>query len=227
MKSIFLFICLFYFILGLEQSSCEYYSTVNRVSTYDECKSLDVSKEGNQCCIGVISYLGNNQIFCGEFPESATENEIDSQFKTDYLDHLESTGVKARGKVSCTGDIDTDSFTWNKCKIEDTQRTQQFGNCTNFKKEKDSDYCCLFSANLRDDSEIEVQFCEELDENQAKNANQIAKNIDSSSPMYNVKYLTCSPEIPDEKESDRPSGSCEYLNINLIIILISLLLFSF
>ena len=98
MKSIFLFICLFYFILGLEQSSCEYYSTVNRVSTYDECKSLDVSKEGNQCCIGVISYLGNNQIFCGEFPESATENEIDSQFKTDYLDPLESKGVKTRVK---------------------------------------------------------------------------------------------------------------------------------
>ena len=227
MKSIFLFICLFYFILGLEQSqNCGYINTLDMVSTYDECKSLDVSKEGNQCCIGVISSLGNNQIFCEEFPEGATENEIDSLFKTEFLDPLESQGIKPRGKASCTGDIDTDSFTRNKCKIEDTQRNQQFGNCTNLKKEKDSDYCCLFSANLRDGIETEVQFCEELDENQAKNANQIAKNIDSSSPMYNVKYLTCSPEITDEKESDRPSGSCEYLNFTLIIIF-SLLIFSF
>ena len=221
MKSLFLFICLIYIISGLKQpQNCGYMNTVDMVSTYNDCKNLAVQDEGNQCCIGVISYLGNNQIFCEEFQKDATENEIDSSFKSAFLEPLENKGVKTRGKVSCTGDIDTDSFTWNKCKIEDTQRTQQFGNCTNFKKDKDSDYCCLFSAYLLDDKEIEVHFCEELNENQAQNGNQMAKDIDSKSPMHNVKYLTCTPEIPQE-------DSFKYVNFNLFIIVISLLLLSF
>lgn len=193
-------------------NTCTYTSSVTEDPRYDDCKAVSTGDD-EQCCVGVESFYGQNRYFCETFNKSATQDEINSKLEElkDYY-YKNFPGLEVKLAASCTGDIPP--FKAEKCSVEDTQRIEPFGNCTDFKKNKDDDYCCLFSGKVKND---EVLFCTELNEGEVSNIDETTKKIDRKSNMYDIKYISCSPSYnPDSKQF--------YLSYNLLILGLVLLI---
>ena len=229
MKFLFILVCCIYFVQTIKEtpSSCDYISSVNQVSTLKECQAVIPSSD-KQCCIAVLSLMGNNQFFCQEFNKNADQSEIDSVMKEDFLDRYSKLyfGAIVKAQASCSQDVKP--FEGNKCSIEDTQKTNQFGNCTTFEKNKDSDYCCLFSGNVghQDGKNTPVHFCNELDQSQTKDMIDISGKIENNTGMNNVKYISCSPSIPDPDDEGEKASS-KYISNLSSFFLVSLMLLVF
>ena len=190
-----------------EIEACNYESSVLYNPALNDCK--DVSTDDNsQCCVALVSFYGDNQYFCETFNKGASQEEINSQMKTNFIDKYAKLypGLAVKVSASCSEDIPP--FKREKCTIEDTQSNKQFGNCTNFVKNKEDDYCCLFSGKINDN---EVQFCTELNKDEVSNIDETTKKIDRSSEMYDIDYIACSP-------SYRPDSKQFYLSYNLLIL---------
>ena len=222
MKDVLIIACRVYLISTRElDMSCTFESTINNVSKLSDCQSIETA-EGSQCCIGVLSFYGKDQYFCEEFEADPSQEEIDSRINQ-YIKIFEDKvpGLFVTGKGSCSEDIKP--YKRNKCTIEDTQKDSDFGNCTGFLKDDDSNYCCLFSGKLKEvDSGIEtnVQFCKEIDKTEIKTKEDminISNKIDMNSEMDDIKYLSCSPDIPEEEGNN-------YLKFYKLLFLISLLI---
>ena len=216
--SIFIFFAnLLYFSLSKENISCDSILTIS--STYkklSECQSYDVEEDKN-CCVGVVSLMGVNSYFCQSFDKSATEKDIseemDKKVKS-YEDQFLGAVVKA--KASCTEDVSP--FIGKNCTIDDTQNMKEFNNCSNFKKEKDDDFCCLFTGDvLFDNQKNEVQFCYELNKAETSDMKSAAKFIDSFHRMINIKHINCSPEIPPKTIVPTNTNSLYIKNYNLFL----------
>ena len=216
MKYIFIVLSLICFIHSKEPAtSCSMEGSVSYEGrSLDECRELSVD-EGNQCCVVVQAMYGKNSFYCSQFDANATESDIKRKIKEDVIKYHEkyTPGVMVRAKASCKGDVEPYSF--SKCTAMETQRNEQFGNCTNF--EKNSEYCCLFSAQVMENEN--VYFCEEVNMEQSKDMENTTLNIDRHYEMHDVKYLGCSPEIipdtPDTPEKSTSYGFC--LNHNLVL----------
>ena len=207
MKYFFILLCLIFLINSIEQeevNECNY--RTYEQTTYDYCKGLAVN-EGKQCCVVVESMLGKNEYFCHPFDKGASEEDIDKTVNEDFImpNSIQNPGVIVRARTSCSKNVEPYSI--NKCNPEESQKAINFQTCQNYNKDTESDYCCLFSAKAGESSS-DVYFCEELNEAQAQNMDETVKEIDSHYEMYNVKYMNCSPKIPDpDSESDSESDS--------------------
>ena len=219
MKSLFILSCLIFLINTKieETTDCNYRSTDK--TTYEDCKHLAVS-EGKQCCVVVQAMLGINEYFCHQFNEGATEEDIATTINNDFiLPNLENNpGAITRARGSCSKDVEP--YTFNKCKAEESQNPKNFETCKDYKKDSNSDYCCLFSANMGKNSD-DVYFCEEINEAQAKNMSQTVYDIDSHYEMNNVKYMNCTPDLPDP---DPEPSSAFGLNFNFLLLVYLLIL---
>ena len=197
----------------LQINACNYESSKTENPSYDDCKVVSTGDD-EQCCVAVLSFYGNNQYFCETFNKRATQEEINNKMNTNYKEIFEKEfpGLEVKVGASCSGDIPP--FKFEKCSIEDTQRIEPFENCKDFKKEKEDDYCCLFSGKVKDN---EVMFCTELNEDQVIQINETTTIIDRSSNMYDIQYMNCSPSyIPNNKQF--------YLSYNLLILGLLLLI---
>lgn len=215
MKIILAFLFLIISINAISEiSQCNFESSVSDHRTYDDCKVVPTGDDESQCCVAVLSYYGQNQFYCETFNKSASQDEINSkmeEFKNFYEDHH--LGVETRVAASCSGDVP--AFKREKCSIEETQNNKQFGNCTDFKKDREDDYCCLFSGKA--DKGDEVQFCTELDKTDVSDIDETTKRIDRKSRMYDIEFINCSPSYnPDSKQF--------YLSYNLLILGLLLLI---
>ena len=66
-----------------------------------------------------------------------------------------------------------------------------------------------------------VYLCEEINEAQAKDMNKTVNDIDSHYEMYNVKYMNCTPDLPDPV----PEPTAAFgLNFNLLLLVYLLIL---
>ena len=220
MKSFFILLCLIFLINSKKQeeaNECNYRSYEQ--TTYDYCKGLAVS-EGKQCCVVVEAMLGLDEYFCHPFDEGASEEDIAKTLEEDFImpNSIQNPGVIVRVKASCSKNVEPYSF--NKCNPKESQKIINFQTCQNYIKNAESDYCCLFSAKAGESSK-DVYFCEELNETQAHNMIETVKEIDSHYEMYDVKYMNCSPKIPDpDSEPDNSFG----LNFNLFLLVYLLIL---
>ena len=214
-----------------EDMRCAYESTINQVSKLSDCQKIE-TKEGNQCCIIVLSYYDNDHYFCEEFKDSVGQDEIDTRIN-EYIKENENQhpGLSVKGQGSCSGDVKP--YIRNKCTIEDTQKDSDFGNCKKFKKDDDSNYCCLFSGKISDkdsQKDTNVYFCKEIDNKEIKtkeDMKNITRKIDENSEMFAIDYLNCSPEIPDkeeEKEEEDNGSNLQKAGIYKLFFLISLLI---
>ena len=223
MSIFFLLLNIIYFIKTKANIGCDDISTISdQYKTLEECRTYEV-KEGDNCCVGVYSIMGKNTYFCQSFSKSATEDDIsiemDKIVKEKENKYL---GAVVKAKASCINDITP--FIGTNCNIYDSQNSEKFGNCSNFKKEKNDDYCCLFTGNVMfDNIKTEVQFCHEVNQTQTSDMNNVATNIDSKSEMYGVKYINCSPEIPIQPPK-RDSNFIKNINFFFIFFLLSLLI---
>ena len=218
MKLFIIFINLLYFSFSKQNIECDSPLLIGETSkTLSECSDYEV-EENKKCCVGVISIMGKNQYFCQSFNDSATEQDISEEMDKKVKDYEDKyLGAVVKAKASCREDITP--FLGTNCNIEDSQNSIEFNNCSNFKKEKDDDFCCLFSGNvLFNNDKNDVQFCYEVNKKETENMDDVAKDIDSRNRMINIKYLNCSPEIPAKKESSF------IININYILILTSIIL---
>ena len=218
MKSLFILSCLIFLINTRieETSDCNYRSYDK--TTYEDCRDLTTS-DGKQCCVVVQAMLGKNEYFCHQFDEEATEEEIAKTVNEDFiLPTLENIpGVITRARASCSKDVEP--YTFNKCKAEESQSSKNFETCKDYTKDSNSDYCCLFSANMGDSDN--VYFCEEINEAQAKDMNKTVNDIDSHYEMFNVKYMNCTPDLPDPV----PEPTAAFgLNFNLLLLVYLLIL---
>ena len=223
MSVFILFINLLYFSFSKQNTACDSILTISdEYKTLSDCSTYEVEENMN-CCVGVISIMGKNQFFCQQFNKSATEEDISSKMDETVKRNEELfLGAVVKAKASCTGDVTP--FVGTNCNIEDSQSSTEFNNCSNFKKETDEDYCCLFSGNVIEtniDDKQGVQFCYEVNQKESSNMNDVAKSIDSTNRMVDIKYINCTPEIP----VNPPKGDHSYINIQyfLILVIISLL----
>ena len=213
MKSLIIFSCLILLINSIEEEEeKECFMLPNNEGTYDYCKGLKV-KEGNQCCVVVKALLGNNEYYCHKFIEGATEEEIETQVNNDFIlpSIQDFYGTIIRARASC--DKNVEPFSFNKCKAEESQNMTNFGTCKDYQKDSQSDYCCLFNAKVGK-SDDDVYFCEEINETQAKNMDQTVYDINAHYEMNYVKYMNCSPEIPD----DHIPNHAFRFNFNLLLL---------
>ena len=180
--------------------------------TLKECRALSV-EEGNQCCVVVKAQLGKNFYYCDQFNSTATEDDIKKYIDEDIIERQKKLlpGVLVRAQASCTQDVKP--FTFNKCTATETQTNteEQLGNCT--KAEKDTDYCCLFRAQVRETDK--VFFCEGVTKEQSKDMETTTTEIDRHYTMHDVEYLRCSPEIIPDPQPDPSIGF--HLNFNLVL----------
>ena len=223
MKDVLIIACIVYLISTRESDmGCTLESSINKVSKLSDCQRINTT-EGNKCCIGVLSFYGKDHYFCEEFEDSASQEEIDSRIN-EYISiyEIKVPGLFVTGQGSCSKDIIP--YERNKCTIEDTQNDSGFGNCTEFIKNNDSNYCCLFSGKLREvdsESETNVQFCKEVNKTEIKtkeDIKDIAKKIDMNSEMIDINYLSCSPNIPEDE------GGYIIVRFYKLLFLISLLI---
>ena len=227
MKLLFVFLYLIHYILSKENfSGCNKESTLDEVSTLDQCSAIEIDEE-NKCCIVVYSLFGKNHFYCSEFNKSAEQYEIDSKIKNDTIDVFNKLfpGAIVKVKASCTQDVEP--FKGNKCSIEDTQSNENFGSCANYNKNVSSDYCCLFSGKVSEKESsryTDVYFCEEIEHYEIDDMEETATKIDRGSEMFDVAYIKCNPDRPIITPIYPISGF--YLNYNKFFF-ISLILFFF
>ena len=206
---------IFISVYSKELTSCTYEGSVSESLTYEDCKSLQTD-DGIQCCVAVLSFYGKNQFFCSQFNESVTQNDIDKIMKEDYIDRYAENvpGLAVRARASCLGDIDP--FESKRCSIEETQNNIDFGNCTNFVKDEENDYCCLFSGKVDKEN---VKFCKELDKDEVSDIDKTTEELRRKSEMNDIEYISCF--IPDDETTSQ-----FYFNFNLLMV-VCFLLFSF
>ena len=155
--------------------------------------------------------LGLDEYFCHPFVEGASEEDIAKTVEDDFImpNSIQNPGVIVRVRASCSKNLEPYSF--NKCNAKESQKAVDFKTCQNYIKNAESNYCCLFSAKAA----VDVYFCEELNEAQTQNMSETVKEIDSHYEMNDVKYMNCSPKIPD------PTPDPDYsfgLNFNLLLL---------
>ena len=153
MKVFIFFVNLLYFCFSSECDSFELVS--EEYKTLSECKNYEVEENMN-CCVGVISVMGKNQYFCQSFDKSATETNIsEAMAKKVKLYEDQFLGAVIKAKASCIENVTP--FLGTNCNIDDSQNSTIINNCSDFKKEKEDDFCCLFSGNvLFDDNKYNV-----------------------------------------------------------------------
>ena len=218
------FIFLLYFSFSKQNIGCDDISTMSDTyKTLSNCNNYEVEENMN-CCVGVISIMGKNTYFCQSFNKSATEKDITYEMnkkRKEYEDRF--LGAVIKVKASCKEDVTP--FMDTNCNINDSQNSSNFNNCSVFKKEKDENFCCLFSGNvLFDNEKQEVEFCYEVNKKEAIDMDAVAKDIDSWNRMVDIKYLNCSPEIPVDPP-EKNSKHIKYPNFLILLILVSSLLF--
>ena len=224
MKSLVIFISLIFFILAFEETpdSCDFLSTVNKVKSLSDCQQILKDNTERKCCLGVQYIFGKNTYFCQEFAKSATQSEVDSTIEELYvssvLEHYYGVVVKAQG--SCVNDVMP--FGGNKCNIEDTQleTKDKLTNCTNNKRDKSSDYCCLFTGRAWNyhGKQIDVHFCKELSEEQTNDMGESIRRIEIDTGIFDVIGQYCYPE------NDMLDLVASNINYNLFIFGLLLIL---
>ena len=221
----YFFLCLLKIIISIkENGNCNYESSVSSEKiTLSQCRNL-VTEAGNQCCVAVISSLGNNNFFCHPFKEGATKEEIEKKLIEDYISPAEKNlpGIFHKIKGSC--DSDVEPFENKKCIPEDSQRLNQFGNCTYFDKTSESNYCCLFTGKTFNNRD--AYFCNELNEQEAKKMDETVDKIDKKYEMNDIQYLNCIPTKPepDPIPDDGKKNAGFYLKLKLFVCYIFLIL---
>ena len=223
MKPIYILFCLICFIYSKEtESNCTFTATFSdsKISLND-CKSISVA-EGEQCCVGVFANVGKNQYFCESFKEDATEQDINNKLNTDVIELNRKLfpGAFIKAKASCESDVEP--YPLNKCTAEDSQRFNNLDNCTNYKKDSDSNYCCLFSAKLLNSDDI--YFCEEIDKSKTSDMDKTSKEIDAKYEMTDIQYKICSPEIDPDDGGKKDYSTKLYLNLVLFAYSLILLI---
>ena len=215
MKGLFILFGLISLVLsktnGLECS----FEISNEIKSFEECNKLLEDSEDNQCCVGVTASLGKNIYFCETLTKNPSSDEIKK--KEEEITNIHRgiyPGTIVRTRINCESDVTP--FSFSQCSAEETQVSEKYNDCSKFKKNKNSDYCCLFSAKIKGNDP--VYFCEELNETQVKTIDDIQEEIDSNYDMYDVQYMNCTPEIPDDNQA-----YISYINLKLVSLIYFLL----
>ena len=226
MKSIIIFLCLTILIHSKEPATaCNYLKSATLDGrTYSECKELIEDNEDSQCCVAVLAMFGQNQYFCETFDKNATEEDISKKMETDYINyyHTNNPGTYVRARANCKSDVEP--YPFNKCTAEQTQVNNELKSCSNFERNSDSNYCCLFSASVVDGSSSQqVNFCEELSKSQAIKYTETEVDIESNSGMNDVKFMmNCTPSVPENEDEELFSYKIDFnfLIFTYLLILI-------
>ena len=224
MSSLFIFLNILYFAFSSQENSCGYIPTLRPdYISLETCKSLQTEDDNKfQCCVGVQSIMGQNQYFCDAYNKTNTEEDISYKIQEIINDQKKSQlGVEVKAKASCMEDVTP--FKSTKCNIEDTQNSTEFWNCSEFIKEQNDNYCCLFNGTVGTSYKTNVQFCYEVDKEQIYDMKGMAKKIDSSFQMENINYITCFPDIP-EKPNTNGIDFCSNNIFSYIVLILSLIL---
>ena len=224
MSFLFIFLNILYFAFSSQENSCSYLSTLsNDFISLEACKSLQTDDDNElQCCVTVQSIMGQNTYFCESYNKSNTEEDISHKMQKLINNQKKSNlGVEVKAKASCTEDVTP--FKSTKCNIEDTQNSTEFWNCSEFIKEQNDNYCCLFNGTVGTSYKTDVQFCYEIDKEQVYNMKGMTEKIARKSQMENINYLTCFPDIPE-----KPNSNGFYFGLNNIfsylVLILSLIL---
>ena len=197
-----------YFINTKENTACDDTLMTLEHKSLADCKIYTVEEDKN-CCVGVISIMGKNNYFCQSFSKSATKDDISSEMDVKAREMEDKfLGAVIKAKASCTEDITP--FEGTNCNIYDSQNSEDFGNCTDFKKDNKSDFCCLFTGNvIFDNSKTKVNFCYEVNKEQTSDMEDIAKGTETRLRMTDIQHISCSPDIPKPQEKN----NCQFIRI--------------
>ena len=96
--------------------------------------------------------------------------------------------------------------------------------CSNFERNSDSNYCCLFSASVVDGSgSQQVNFCEELSKSQAIKYTETEEDTESNSGLNDVKFMmNCTPSVTENEDEELFSYKIDFnfLIFTYLLILI-------